>query len=554
MYCLRIKKKTLEQIRKLDPQYDAVALCPRDIKNAHVVGHLGEIGRCIGENTSINHLTISKFNYYDSEHELDRDCPLSGVSAREFEIFFDGVSRSQSIKEIRCNNCCLGGHILKLFDMSNIEKVVFNDCVITRHTASAMRAVSHLRRIVLERMMKDCIFFDDDSQADFFASLNHNFKLESLALNWFWIKNGNYNSLATILSDPQSIINEIELFMCDEYNVGALSGLRNGLMNSTSLRVLYINGCPDNLEGWQLISDILSSPGASLKVLHLNGGVYDCEYAVSLGRGLAHNTTLEELKFYFYGTCQEAGWLAITSAILTSPFPLKLMDIRGNENINDDVISSLAEVLIEKKNTIKEVNLGRFPEVTSTGWSVLYSAFLAPMPNLTEVYIGNESFAGINMDPFWNGLCNKPSLRVLILSWAHLSTVGWDAFSKVLCDNSSLHAIQHSNHTLRQILGEFRDRSTIPDNVDNLLEMNRSGNASDVARLKVIQFYSGINIESVVNDQHEMQTKLVPSVISWLGKDPSTHITLHHFVRNQASLFDIRSRQASKEATPDFGV
>jgi hypothetical protein len=87
----------------------------------------------------------------------------------------------------------------------------------------------------------------------------------------------------------------------------------------------------------------------------------------------------------------------------------------------------------------------------------------------------------------------------------------------------------------------------IPDSVNKLLQMNRSGTASEVARQKVIRFYNGINMESLVHDQPEMQTKLVPSVMSWLGKDPSTHTTLYHFVRNQASLFDIVSNHASDE-------
>ncbi|KAL7516562.1 hypothetical protein ACHAWX_001562 [Stephanocyclus meneghinianus] len=544
MSCLRIKKKTLDRIRTLDPQYDAVVLCPRDIKNANVVGHLGELGRCIGENTSINHLTISKYDYYDPQHEIDRDCPLSGLSAREYEAFFEGVSKSRSIKSIRCNNCCLGGHILKLFEIPNLEKVEFKGCVVTRHTAASLRGVMHLRHVVLENMMKDCIYFDDANQTSFFAALNHNYTLEYLRLDCFCLERGTYTALGNILSDPQSIIKELMISNVDE---DVFPGLRNGLVNNSLLKVLEINGCPMIREGWQVILDVLSSPVSALKVFYLNGGVYDCENAVLLGHGLARNTALEELTLSLYDTCTEAGWLAIITSLRHSDSHLKVINIRGGSKINDEAISCLAEVLSATKNAIEQFYLGYFSAITSVGWTALFTAFLDPMPNLTEVYIGSEGFLDCDIGPFWNGLRNKPLLMVLELEWEHLTTVGWDAFSHVLCDTSSLHAIQHSNHTLRDILFHACVTRIFPDSINNLLQMNRSGTASEVARQKVIRFYNGINIESLVNDRPEMQTKLVPCVMFLLGTDPSTHTALYHFVRNQASLFDRSSNHSSDE-------
>ena len=544
MPCLHIKKKTLERIRRLDPHYDSVVLSPRDIDNANVVGHLGELGRCIGENTSINHLTISEYDRYDPQYDLDVDFPLSIILAREYEVFFAGLSKSRSIKSVNCNNCCLGGHILKLFEMPNLEKVKFNNCVVTRHTASAMRGVMNLRHVVLENMMKDCIFFDDANQSSFFASLNHNYTLEYLRLECFRLEHGNYTALESILSDPQSIIKELEISHVDE---DVFPGLRSGLVNSSSLRVLDIEEWSRRREAWQVISDVLSSPVTALKVFRLFAGFYDCENAALLGHGLAHNTTIEELTLSIHFTCAEAGWLAITTSLRNSNLPLKLVNIFFGSKLNDEAISCLAEVLIATKNTIEEFFLLCFTAVAPVGWTALSTAFLAPMPNLTKVYIGCEEFLDCDLGPFWNGLCNKPSLMVLELRWEHLTTVGWDAFSKVLCDTSSLHAIQHSNHNLREISFDDCDTRNFPDSVNKLLQMNRSGTASEVARQKVIRFYNGINMESLVHDQPEMQTKLVPSVMSWLGKDPSTHTTLYHFVRNQASLFDIVSNHASDE-------
>jgi hypothetical protein len=74
--------------------------------------------------------------------------------------------------------------------------------------------------------------------------------------------------------------------------------------------------------------------------------------------------------------------------------------------------------------------------------------------------------------------------------------------------------------------------------------MNSSGNGnvSEVVCLKIVEYFDNIDIESIVDDEPEVQTKLVPAVISWLGNDPHRQTALFRFIRNQAFLFENASR------------
>jgi hypothetical protein len=64
-------------------------------------------------------------------------------------------------------------------------------------------------------------------------------------------------------------------------------------------------------------------------------------------------------------------------------------------------------------------------------------------------------------------------LRNLILHGREITDRIWDAFSDVLCDNSSVQSTYHSNHTLQslQINGQW-NWMQIPDNIACVLKLN----------------------------------------------------------------------------------
>jgi hypothetical protein len=369
-------------------------------------------------------------------------------------------------------------------------------------------------------------YWSGTDEADFIASLNHNYKLEFLRLWELNIREGEARALREMLSDPHSIIKKLHIVRCRTQ--APLLSLLNSLVNISSLHELALGGSQMTREGWQVVSGVLLSPATALKVLSLKCSQIVDESANAIASGLAHNATLEVMNLSSLESITAAGLISILSSLRNSNIPLKRILLEFNHQVNDEVVSLFGEVLSAKKDTIEEFSLYGCSGITSVGWADFTAACLTPMPNLRELHIGNPNFDDGALDKLSSGLHNKPSLKKIGLRWANMATAGWEALSKALCDTSSLDGIRKSNHTLYEIVVNHAD--SLPPNNEKLLKLNRSDTSSEVVCLKIIEYFDNITIKSPVNDQPTMQTKLVPDVISWLVKDGSKHSALYHFV------------------------
>eukprot|EP00804_Cyclotella_cryptica_P006319 CCRYP_010160-RA/>CCRYP_010160-RA protein AED:0.43 eAED:0.43 QI:0/0/0/0.5/1/1/2/0/569 len=296
-------------------------------------------------------------------------------------------------------------------------------------------------------------------------------------------------------------------------NGGEFLGETVAMVNRSSLRELDLHLMLTE-RGWQMVSDVLSSPMAALTVFELHDTDIPDECADAFARGLAHNTTLEELTLNYVNITAE-GWRVLISSLRNPHLKLNCIDVSSN-TMNDDTVSLLSEGLVAKSDTIVKFNVC-CEDITAAGWMAFSAAFRTPMPNMNALSIGNPSFNDDAFAALSNGLKNMPSLKTLHIITANDGiTTGWEALSKVLCDRSSLDTIRESNHTLHEVTCPC----PLPSNIKKLLEMNRSGTAYDAARLKIIEYSDKITIDTLVDDQLVLQRKLVPSVVSWLGKDP----------------------------------
>lgn len=455
-------KEALPRIMRNDPLLLRLVLNLVDFCDMDDLLDLGGIGRYIGRHTSIALLDI-----LDDENILS---PLRG----QMEAVYAGVSQSRSVKSMEFRGCRLEGPVLQLFEVANLEKAEFVHCTITAETGAAVRRASRLRHVDINSEVDS---WNDEDAADFISSLNHTYKLEVLCLSGC-IPDGGVRALGGILSDSRSNIRKLKLFANSPSSIISdeiLLGLQRALTCSSSLRELILHqpwSYEMTLEGWQVVSNVLSSTVVS------------------------------------------------------------------------------REVLVTKKDTIENFDVEFCSDITLAGWIALSTAFLTPMPNLSELAIGNANFDDTACLAFASCLNNKPSLKVLNLGNSNITTTGWGAISKSLCDTSSLDAIRRSNHTLCEI--EVSASLDSPPSINKLLKMNRSGNGnvSKVVCLKIVEYYDNIDIESIVYDKPEVQTKLVPAVISWLGNDPHRQTALFRFIRNQAFLFENASKACSGDGVP----
>ncbi|EJK56258.1 hypothetical protein THAOC_23895, partial [Thalassiosira oceanica] len=79
-------------------------------------------------------------------------------------------------------------------------------------------------------------------------------------------------------------------------------------------------------------------------------------------------------------------------------------------------------------------------------------------------------------------LRNNQRLARMTLEDNSITETGWDAFSSILCDASSINATHGSNHTLQ----ELGFHQTMSQDIDAMLELNSDQDKSGVAASKIL--------------------------------------------------------------------
>ena len=107
-----------------------------------------------------------------------------------------------------------------------------------------------------------------------------------------------------------------------------------------------------------------------------------------------------------------------------------------------------------------------------------------------------------------------------------------------------------SNHTLQK-LGRIEIR--LPEDLRSLLKLNKGNSESRAARLKIIQthFWEGFTVAPFV----DMEQKILPYAIGWMGKDGSSHELNQHFygfLRSMPSLFDVEYKHKKRAEMSDI--
>jgi hypothetical protein len=147
------------------------------------------------------------------------------------------------------------------------------------------------------------------------------------------------------------------------------------------------------------------------------------------------------------------------------------------------------------------------------------------------------------MVSFADAMANNSKLTECIFhrDICHVTSIGYVAFTHILCNNSSILSTYHSNHTL----GKLCYREEFPEDVTFLLKFNQECTESQAARLKIIMaHFSGCKIN--MQPFMDMDLCVRPHAIAWMGKGGN----LYDFLRAAPSLLEkfdgkIRSKKRS---------
>ena len=213
-----------------------------------------------------------------------------------------------------------------------------------------------------------------------------------------------------------------------------------------------------------------------LKRLTLEGNSLDNERMTALVTGLANLQSLEELHLRNNSIGDEG---LQTLAEGTGNLSLSCLNLSSNQSITAAGLSSLSPMLQSESCSLTSLILDGIP----------FNDDMAAV--LTGALKGNKSLTKLLFEEDSN----------------NLTSVGWSAFSKLLCDTSSVNNTYLSNHMLKSMSGYYTHRA-----LRQLLNLNLQRD-KPVAICKILKYHPDFDVGPFLRDEWEL--KLLPLVMSW---------------------------------------
>ncbi|KAL7432900.1 hypothetical protein ACHAXM_003293 [Skeletonema potamos] len=198
---------------------------------------------------------------------------------------------------------------------------------------------------------------------------------------------------------------------------------------------------------------------------------------------------------------------------------LRDLNLPGNV-IDDECLKILVPGLCNNKQ-LEELDISS-DKITAAGLRALSPLLQSDSCSLRRLIVRDMTFGDEEAAALVDALKGNTSLERLHLPYAvdeecAITTSYWPAFSKLLCDTSSINNTYLSNHTLTHI----SDMEGIPHDVIALLEMNASVNSTfnqsredvvpSVARCKILMSHPDLDMEPLF--VHKL--KFLPLVMNW---------------------------------------
>mmetsp|Transcript_27920 Transcript_27920/g.48270 ORF Transcript_27920/g.48270 Transcript_27920/m.48270 type:complete len:612 (-) Transcript_27920:8-1843(-) len=537
-------------------------------------------GKSIGENTRIKELIISGLEIYP-----DFDV-CNGMMKQDLEKFFSGVAHNRSIQKLSFCQCNLfDGEIFRILvpffkENRNFECLQMEGCDVSPEClhliTTALAKFDSLKEIIIFREFESEI--DEIRAGELVRVLTGHSDLRKISMVNVPIGRNGCATLATFLQNPKSKLAVLKLHYNNIEDEGA-AVLATGLSGNSTLNDLEISKNEDIAEaGWRAIFSTLQSPNCALEKLNLSRNKFEDEVIGSLADALTNNSSLRSVNLSDDHAISMNGWGAIFSALqspvcavekldlhynsindevaislandLTSNTALKSLNLMGT-GINDETVIFLANALANNTR-LMELDLRSNDDVTVTGWQSFSTVLQSPTSALETLNLCLNSINDATMISLADSLANNNKLKELLTS-SIMSNINsnncWAAFSRVVCNTSSIMDTYHSNHTLQKLSEVFED-------LRSLLLINRGNSKSAAARLKIIKthFREGFTVHPFFVD---MELKVLPHAIAWMGRGGISHELNGHvygFLRSMPSLFDVDRKIKKREDALLFDV
>lgn len=371
---------------------------------------------------------------------------------------------------------------------------------------------------------------NDEGAAEILNALADNSMLKSL--NLFYNDRVSYagwqiffNRFNALGRNVSCALEEVNL---GENNIddGIAVALANAFANLSTLKVLRLD---DNKSietaGWLAISNLLQIRKASLVEVDLNMNEIDDEAAVSIATALANSPSLRILDLSYNQQIGSVGWRALGTCFRSSA--IEKLDL-GSNSINNEIAFYLANALC-RLPTLKSLKLVDLSNITAIGWTAVLAVLSNPNSALAVLKLSMNNIDDDGAVAFANSLANNRTLKTLDID------VGWMAFSRLVCDSSSIMATISSNHTLSQVCEQ--QNAIFPTDTVYNLHLNKNDDKTEVTRHKIIRsHFQGENAD--IQLLLDMELKAMPHAFAWLGRNYVGHSVLYQLIRTMPSLVE----------------
>jgi Ran GTPase-activating protein (RanGAP) involved in mRNA processing and transport len=363
------------------------------------------------------------------------------------------------------------------------------------------------------------------------TALENLFSLKSLSLSRSSIDIDGLRALAPAIAS----LRLLETLNCSSIGNEGVRAIVGVLANLNSLEELTLSYNSIGNEGATALAAGLMDL-RSLKKLDLSHTSIGDEGATALADGLRHLRSLKSL-ILPNNSIGDDGISALAPALASIQSFEELY--LSNNSIGDEGLQALVEG-ISHCSKLSKLRLDGNRSITALGVVSLSALLRSDNCSLAvlELYfirIGNDGAAALA-----DGLRGKTLLRELHFSsnQAGITEVGWSAFSKLLCDTSSVNNTYLSNHTL-QVTCDWEDEGA-PDDVKQLLELNKHPD-EHVAIHKILKSHADFDVEPFF----EWNLKALPLVVSWFERVITLMNVNDHKWISDESLEAIQSRKLS---------
>jgi hypothetical protein len=431
---------------------------------------LGWLGYFAGQSRSLRSLYIQ---YLPQERERNM-------------AFTRGVECSESIQHLEITND-IGDSFQSLGSLlknDNLNSVSFNNFDIGLECARniALMLNQPNQRNAMKTLNFEETNFSDDAVGEIVTALSAHPQLEELDLGESSIGRNGCVALGNTLESWRNP-NLKKLYLTNNsFDDEGLQALIAGTRNCPNLTKLSLEGNElITLDGFRSLSTLFQSTHSHMTLL--------CLYRMNIGD--------EEIRTIAAG--------------LASLHLLETLDL--SQNLFTDLgLQTLVDGISNCCN-LSELYLSGNASISAVGLRSLSGLLQSDSCSLTKLHLYEMLFGDDGAAALADGISGNKTLKMLLFcESAGLTSGGWLALSKLLCDTSSVNHTYLSNHTLETI-GNWRNRDT-PDDVKQLLTLNERIDNKRVAIIKILKSHPDFDVEPLLL----WKLKLLPLLMSWFER------------------------------------